>query len=668
MSLINVPDKIDNEIFFLPLYSSSDIYINFTDEEMSIIIYNLLNNLNLIYVDNIDLQKDILDFLVICNFNYILNYFNIKFDNELLIDFKEKILLETSTEISTNRPVHQLLIEGGVKSIHVNKKQMGGAKDPNLYIEQVKMIDIVSIKELLKALNQLYVIKFEKANNDKKLNEAEANIKYAIYTKLDLNDDEIQIFNKVNNILLILKYNYDTPGDENSHEYISFYEYICCNVLKISLPDDINTIFLDNPHKDNDVFLLRKHENDNKINTLKSLMEMRTNILTNYIQNSELIKFDWELTNLYDYIKLKNRDKSENSIIHDFEEKCLQLLILNLMHGINEEILDMIKNLFYQTHILTNQELNHKYPKKTILDYEKIFINLSKILAGHKFNNSEVFNSLLPNDVKAALFPWMAMMHNFANARELHKLTIVGKALGVGEGLVEKGAISYRDLLLQKKFIKIIKEDSFFFLFDKPPKIEIDDYQKNFEINKSFLLSKLNIAHELEYGVMAYDFDDTTSKPHYIKYMIDIRNYRDKIIKCFSFCKNIFTILSNKDCRVQLFLEEKAEELGVSDFLPSQQKDMAKLLTLFDLSGTDFIDYFKQGILTNTQELLKLEFNRKKIKAIQSVIDDSRTSLLQIESSTSKGAGLLKRKHNNKLRKHISKKKKHKLRTSKKLF
>ena len=108
MSLINVTDKIDNQRFFLPLYSSSDMYTNFTDEEMSMIIYTLLNNLNLIYLDNKHLQKDILDFLVICNFNYIINYYNIEFDNELISDFKEKILLETDLTLPENQS-HTLL-------------------------------------------------------------------------------------------------------------------------------------------------------------------------------------------------------------------------------------------------------------------------------------------------------------------------------------------------------------------------------------------------------------------------------------------------------------------------------------------------------------------------------------------------------------------------------
>ena len=663
MSLIHVPDKKDNQGLFLQLYKSSDMFINLTDEEMIAIIYSFLYNLNQLYVNNKHNKENILEFLLNNNFNNMLDYFNIKFDNELLIDFKEKILLEKSTEISTNRPIRQLLLEGGVKSIHINKKQMGGdIADPQLDIKKVEKIDINSIKFLLKILNQAVVEPFEEAYSDIKLNDIEEKKKYAIFTKLNLDENEVKIFNKVNNILLILKFNHDDNGNDNSHEYISFYEYICCNVLKIPLPATIDLNYLDEQNNPREEFLRRKKLNDTNIKTLKSLIEMRNNILYNYIFYSESIRFDWDLDNLYKCIKL-TRESSKISIIETFKNKCIELLKLNLMYGINSYGLTIIKKLLYEAHLNTTKQLHRKYPENTLLKYEKIFINISKIKQGHIFFGSNLIKQIpfIPEEVKEPIVYILAMLHNFTNARELQKLTNADKQLKAQD----MKQIMYRNLLLQKQFIKIIEKKSFFSFFNQI-EIHTDNYEDNFEKNKKLLISTVRIE-EIEKGIIA--FDDEELKSDYIKYMEMIIKYKNNMYNCIKNVENIFTFLSTLDGSDVERLKEGAEELGIL-LTPEFIQQYKKCSQQRSLSHTEAIQYFVNSeLLTQSKNLLELGYihidKKTEIKSsITSLLETSKT-LPRIDNPVIKSGGLLKTEYNDKLRKYFSKKN-HKLRLSKK--
>lgn len=661
MSLIHVPNKIDNQGLFLQLCQSSDMFINLTDEEMNAIIYSFLYNLNELYVNNKHFKENILEFLLNNNFNNILDYFNIKFDNELLIDFKEKILLEKSTEISS---IRQLLFEGGVKSIHINKKQMGGdIDDPQLDIKNVNKIDINSIKFLLKILNQAVVEPFEEANSDIKLNDIEAKKKYAIFTKLELDEDEVKIFNKVNNILLILKFNHDDNENDNSHEYISFYEYICCNVLKIPLPNEIELIFLDKQNNPREEFLRRKKLNDTNIKTLKSLIEMRNNILYNYIFYSESIRFDWDLDNLYNCIKL-TRESSTLPIINILKKKCIEILKLNLIYGFNSYGLNIIKKLLYEAHVNTTKQLDQKYPENTLSEYEKIFINISKIKQGHIFFGSDIIKQspFIPEKVKEPIVYILAMLHNFTNARELQKLTNADKQLQNMKQII------YRNLLLQKQFIKIIEKKSFFSFFDQI-EIHTDNYEDNFEKNKKLLISTVRIEEEIEKGIMIPAFDDKERKSDYIKYMEMIIKYKNNMNKCIDNVKKIFTILSTLDGSDVERLKKGAEELGIllTDEVVQKYKECSQQLSL---SYTEAIEYFKNSeLLKQTTNLLELGYihsdKKREIKlSITSLLETIKT-LPQIDNPVIKRGGVLKTEYNDKLRKYFSKKN-HKLRISKK--
>ena len=654
MSLINVTDKIDNQRFFLPLYSSSDMYTNFTDEEMSMIIYTLLNNLNLIYLDNKHLQKDILDFLVICNFNYIINYYNIEFDNELISDFKEKILLETDLTLPENQShtlLNQLLLKGGLKS--------GGAaiSDPKLNIEKVSDIDKKSIKDLLEKLNNSIVKQYEEDHSGQKF--LDTGIIYIIYNTLNLTPDEIQIFNKVNNILLILKYNDDEEGNEDSQEYISFYEYICCNILKIHLDDNITTSYLDDHNIITDESKKRKIENDAKIKTIKLLMEMRSNILNN-TENSSLIYFDWELDYNYHVIQLQNKKSSPNIAIGDIKSACINLLIININYSINKTIVNKIKELFFKAHKRANIETTRKYPKKELSDYEEIFKNLSKIDAGHIFDGSELIKSILPGQVKGHIVGCLAMFNDFTNARELSKLTTVNAALKK-----KQSTISYRDLLLQKQFIKITIHTYFFKSNDI--QIETDVYKDIFKKHKIFLLSEETIE-ELESGVSACaDVFTEKNKEKYISHMNMIKQYKDKINQYLTNCENLFTIFSNIDGSLLQEIEIRAEKAGITDFA-QYEKLSHRIFSQIVFTENDMITYFNDNMVIPTLAIKDLT------RAIQSTIHKTITDLTEIVRThisalnLQNGAGLFKiNKKKNKSRKYLSNKFL-KSRISKKLF